>query len=134
MKISLAITALSLVLTADQQQSANAWAPSHSSATTALTSLIAQQQRRYNNKRATLYSTKDKEETTSTDTTAAAFQETKGSKILGQPIPYSQLTLGVLKETYPGENRVSQTPDSIKTLVKAGMTVVVQSGGTNDRN
>jgi hypothetical protein len=130
MKIPLAITALSLVLTG-----ANAWAPL--SATAALTSsLLAQQtQRRYYNSKRALYSTKDKEETTSTtDTTAAAFQEIKGSKILGQPIPYSQLTLGVLKETYPGENRVSQTPDSIKTLVKAGMTVVVQSGGTNDPN
>jgi hypothetical protein len=45
------------------------------------------------------------------------------------PVPYEQLTIGVLKETFPGENRVSQTPDSVKNLVKAGFTVIVQSGG-----
>jgi Alanine dehydrogenase/PNT, N-terminal domain len=44
-------------------------------------------------------------------------------------IPYNELTVGVLKETYPGEKRVSQSPDSIATLVKAGFNVVVQSGG-----
>lgn len=44
-------------------------------------------------------------------------------------IPYNELTIGVLKETYPGEKRVSQSPDSIATLVKAGFNVVVQSGG-----
>lgn len=49
--------------------------------------------------------------------------------ILGKAVPYEELTIGVLKETYPGENRVSQTPDSIRTLIKAGMSVVVQSGG-----
>lgn len=65
----------------------------------------------------------------SEDVTSAAFLEETQQKILGQPIPYSELTIGVLKETYPGENRVSQTPDSIRSLVKAGFTVVVQSGG-----
>lgn len=50
--------------------------------------------------------------------------------LLGKSIPYEELTIGVLKETYPGENRVSQTPDSIATLIKAGLTVVVQAGGT----
>jgi hypothetical protein len=54
-------------------------------------------------------------------------------KILTQPIPYEELTIGVTKETYPGENRVSQTPDSVRGLVKAGFKVVVQSGGTQYR-
>ena len=45
------------------------------------------------------------------------------------PIPYSELTIGIVKETFKGENRVSQTPDSVKGLVKAGFTVVVESGG-----
>jgi Alanine dehydrogenase/PNT, N-terminal domain len=49
--------------------------------------------------------------------------------LLGTAIPYEQLTIGVLKETYPGENRVAQTPDSVRTLIKAGMNVVVQAGG-----
>ena len=62
------------------------------------------------------------------DSTAASFLETE-NKILGEPIPYSELTIGVLKETFKGENRVSQTPDSIKSLVKAGFTVIVETGG-----
>ena len=62
------------------------------------------------------------------DSTAASFLETE-NKSLGEPIPYSELTIGVLKETFKGENRVSQTPDSIKSLVKAGFTVIVETGG-----
>ena len=54
------------------------------------------------------------------------------SKILGGKIPYSELTIGVLKETYPGENRVSIAPDSAKMLVDAGFSVVVESGGECD--
>ena len=50
-------------------------------------------------------------------------------KFLGDPIPYSELTIGVMKETYPGECRVSQSPESVKTLVDAGFDVVVQAGG-----
>lgn len=60
---------------------------------------------------------------------AAKFSDPEEPEILGKPIPYSELTIGVLKETFPGENRVSQTPDSIKSLVKEGFTVVVESGG-----
>lgn len=44
-------------------------------------------------------------------------------------IPYKELTIGVLKETFAGEKRVSQSPDSVSSLVKAGFNVVVQSGG-----
>ena len=51
------------------------------------------------------------------------------SKILGDKVPYSDLTVGVLKETYPGENRVSIAPDSAKMLVDAGLSVIVESGG-----
>lgn len=50
--------------------------------------------------------------------------------VVDKSIPYSDITIGVLKETFEGENRVSQTPDSVKNLVKAGFQVVVQSGGT----
>jgi hypothetical protein len=60
----------------------------------------------------------------------ATFQNVDAApKILGEPIPYSELTVGVLKETFPGERRVSQTPDSVRNLVKAGFTVLVQAGG-----
>jgi hypothetical protein len=54
---------------------------------------------------------------------------TEGSRFLGKPVPYSELTVGVLKERYPGENRVSQSPDSVALLVKAGLSVVVETGG-----
>ncbi len=51
-------------------------------------------------------------------------------QILGKAIPYQDLTIGVLKETYEGENRVSQTPDSVRSLTKAGFHVIVEQGGT----
>ena len=57
------------------------------------------------------------------------FTGVSPSKILGDPIPYRELTIGVLKETYPGENRVSIAPESAKMLVDAGLSVVVESGG-----
>lgn len=68
------------------------------------------------------------------DKTAAKFQlddsSSEQSELLGEPIPYSELTIGVLKETFKGENRVSQTPDSIRSLIKDGFTVIVEAGGT----
>ncbi len=65
------------------------------------------------------------------DPTSDAFLTDALSRNWQQPIPYSELTIGVLKETFPGENRVSQTPDSVKGLVNAGFTVVVEAGGTH---
>ena len=44
------------------------------------------------------------------------------------PIPYGDLTVGVVKETTPLENRVVQSPESVASLVKAGFKVVVESG------
>ena len=81
-----------------------------------------------------LYSTlSDEKETKSKSTTAFdpadEFTGEAPSKILGGKIPYSELTIGVLKETYPGENRVSVAPESAKMLVDAGFSVVVESGG-----
>ena len=49
--------------------------------------------------------------------------------ILGSSIPYEDLTIGILKESYPGENRVSVAPESVKLLIDAGLNVVVESGG-----
>jgi Alanine dehydrogenase/PNT, N-terminal domain len=68
-------------------------------------------------------------DTKKADTTSDAFLSNESTRDWTKPIPYSELTIGVLKETYPGENRVSQTPDSVKNLVDAGFTVVVESGG-----
>ncbi len=39
-----------------------------------------------------------------------------------------QLVVGVTKETFPGENRVSIVPDNIPQYLKAGMKVVVEAG------
>jgi Alanine dehydrogenase/PNT, N-terminal domain len=70
-------------------------------------------------------------ELVSDDAPAAKFLDDAISPdLLGTPIPYSELTIGVMKETFPGENRVSQTPDSVHLLVKEGFTVVVERGGT----
>jgi NAD(P) transhydrogenase len=41
---------------------------------------------------------------------------------------YEKLTISVPKETLPLERRVSQTPDSVKNLVKAGFNVHVEKG------
>ena len=63
------------------------------------------------------------------------FWESKTPLGLGQePVPYSELTIGVLKEDMEGETRVSQTPDSVQGLVKAGFTVLVQEGGETHNN
>ena len=44
------------------------------------------------------------------------------------PIPYGDITVGVLKETDPLEDRVAQTPQSVASLTKAGFKVVVEKG------
>ena len=38
------------------------------------------------------------------------------------------MLLGILKETAPGETRVALLPESLKTLIAQGITVVVESG------
>jgi len=42
--------------------------------------------------------------------------------------PYGSITIGVPKESLNLERRVSQTPDSVKNLVKAGFNVSVEKG------
>jgi len=66
---------------------------------------------------------------TNKDIVAETFENfPKTSQIVGKPIPYEKITIGVLKETFDNENRVVLTPDSVELLVKAGLHVVVQSG------
>jgi NAD(P) transhydrogenase len=73
---------------------------------------------------------KEIQQKTKKDTTQAFFDEEAPSPHdSGAGIPYECLTIGVLKEAFPGECRVSQTPDSVRTLVKEGFTVAVESGG-----
>mmetsp|Transcript_69993 Transcript_69993/g.104136 ORF Transcript_69993/g.104136 Transcript_69993/m.104136 type:complete len:1134 (+) Transcript_69993:51-3452(+) len=71
--------------------------------------------------------TTEKKDVTKVDSVANAFAEVK-TQILGKPIPYEELTIGVMKETFPGENRVSITPDNVEMMTKAGFNVVVQPG------
>lgn len=69
-----------------------------------------------------------KELQASVDVVTELFTTEKESKILGNPIPYEKLTIGVTKENFPGENRVALSPDAVALLVKAGFHVVVESG------
>ena len=73
----------------------------------------------------------DKSLSSSVDSISDAFNKDDESEALTffSPIPYEELTIGIVKETFKGENRVSQTPDSVRGLVKAGFTVIVESGG-----
>ncbi len=48
------------------------------------------------------------------------------------PIPYSEMTIGVVKEDTPLEKRVAASPESVRTLVKAGFKVQVESGAGDD--
>lgn len=78
-----------------------------------------------------LYSTLDRPPTQFEDDVASATTPSllvKGMKV-GPSISYSQLTIGVLKESYTGENRVSLAPSNVKMLVDAGLKVVVETGG-----
>lgn len=46
-----------------------------------------------------------------------------------QSVPRAQLSLGVPRETFPGEQRVAQTPSTVATLLKKGFkSVVVERG------
>lgn len=66
--------------------------------------------------------------TASTDSVAIDANVEK-VRFLGQPIPYDDLSIGVLKEVTEGEERVAQTPESVATLVKKGFHVLVEAGG-----
>jgi Alanine dehydrogenase/PNT, N-terminal domain len=59
----------------------------------------------------------------------APFLSTAPKTLIGKSIPYSELTIGVMKETADGESRVSLTPSAVAALVKEGFQVLVQTGG-----
>lgn len=63
-----------------------------------------------------------------TSTTVAwekAVVEEKKKTPLG--IPYSKLTVGIPKETFPLERRVAATPESVARLIKPGFSVQVET-------
>lgn len=47
-------------------------------------------------------------------------------------IPYSKLTIGVPKESFPKERRVALSPAAVQALTKAGFAVVVESGAGSE--
>ena len=138
MKTSIAVLSLSAFLAA---HSAQAWAPrSAGFASRPTTKSVfdfhhVQQNRIATSIYATPVEDEEKKEASTPSNDAAfisdAFNKDDAEEALTffSPIPYSELTIGIVKETFKGENRVSQTPDSVKGLVKAGFTVVVESGG-----
>jgi len=47
---------------------------------------------------------------------------------MSQPSPDPAVTVGVLKETTPGEQRVAVVPESVPALARAGIRVLVEPG------
>src|ERR1700756_1203954 len=47
---------------------------------------------------------------------------------MSQPSPEPAVTVGVLKETTPGEQRVAVVPESVPALARAGVGVLVGPG------
>ena len=47
---------------------------------------------------------------------------------MSQPSPEPAVTVGVLKETTPGEQRIAVVPESVPVLARAGVRVLVESG------
>jgi hypothetical protein len=56
-----------------------------------------------------------------------AFSKKAAEKNVGPilGVEYSKMTIGVPKETFPLERRVSQTPESVQKLIEAGFNVKV---------
>jgi NAD(P) transhydrogenase subunit alpha len=51
-----------------------------------------------------------------------------GETAMSQPSSEPTLTVGVLKETTPGEQRVAVVPESVPALARAGVRVLVEPG------
>ena len=43
-------------------------------------------------------------------------------------VAYSEVTVGIPKETFPLEKRVAASPESVARLVKPGLSVVIEDG------
>jgi hypothetical protein len=124
------LTVLSIwaVLAANDCQ---AWVPPNRATTPTIASTNFRQRSQFfspqvHTSTTTIYATIEDDKT---ENVADVVLEEDSSKSIFAAIPYSELTIGVVKETFDGENRVSQTPDSVAGLVNAGFAVIVQSGG-----
>lgn len=52
---------------------------------------------------------------------------------LPEEVPYGQLTVGIPKETYPGERRVAITPQNVALLLKKGFSKVLVEEGAGEQ-
>lgn len=61
---------------------------------------------------------------------SSSSSSTKKDTVVTTPkgTPYTKLTIGIPRETYPLEKRVAATPESVSKLVKPGFTVLIESG------
>jgi hypothetical protein len=59
---------------------------------------------------------------------AASAPAAAASKPALVGLKYSELTVGVVRETAAGEKRVAATPETVTQLVKKGYKVVVEKG------
>lgn len=133
MKYSIAVWTLCAAIAATGCQ---AWAPAAGFAPRTTTTSIDHRRRNHLQIRRTptqIYATleveqKERSEAEIPSNNADSISEASEALTVFPPIPYSELTIGIVKETFKGENRVSQTPDSVRGLVKAGFTVIVESG------
>ena len=58
----------------------------------------------------------------------ASFGSTTNPSFSAKGTPYSELMVGIPKETFPLEKRVAATPESVKRLIKPGFSVLVEDG------
>ena len=59
---------------------------------------------------------------------SSSSSSSKDSTVTPKGTPYTKLTIGIPRETYPLEKRVAATPESVSKLVKPGFTVLIESG------
>lgn len=57
-----------------------------------------------------------------------AFHHASYALLRGESTPYSSITIGVPKESFEGERRVAQVPETVKKLVSEGFAVTIESG------
>jgi NAD(P) transhydrogenase len=83
--------------------------------------LLRRHQNSWNATAALVYNVSFSSKMTANFSSASSSSTAKG-------IPYSKLTVGIPKETFPLEKRVAATPESVKRLVAPGFSVLVEDG------
>ena len=63
-----------------------------------------------------------------TTATTVLHKEAPEGSVTPVGVPYSKITVGIPKETFPLEKRVAATPESVARLVKPGFNVQIEKG------